>query len=80
MPCCSQPNVETRMNVNRTSMSSEGSPKRQACGLNLLELTPDCLRIILRLLTAKDLCSVAIVCSRLAEFAQVHFSFAAETL
>ena len=80
MPCCSQPNGETRTSFNRTSMSSEGSPKRQACGLNLLELTPDCLRIILRLLTAKDLCSVAIVCSRLAEFAQVRLCFAAAML
>lgn len=55
---------------NRGSSMAESPPEKrsqpQTC---LLDLSPDCLRLVLRQLRPGDVCTLSTVCSRLAELA-----------
>lgn len=47
------------------------SPKEKRCQPQtcLLDLSPDCMRLVLRQLRPRDVCTLSTVCSRLAELA-----------
>ncbi len=53
----------------RRPMADSPSDKRPPPQPHLLDLSSDCLRIILRLLAPRDVCTVSLVCSRLAALA-----------